>query len=297
MQYGYFPSPARSEPAFAARSSGHNADVLEYVRTALRARPTRSVPPSFPLNRTSPEDGRRRAVLGLGLGLPSTFLSLLDTSQERPILRPQADYRLGTPFTSVPVRSIRRRVAAAHPPAPITRARSTDYLIRPALRLDVDHLRISEQHDAIGSAIALTLEDAFESEGEDDSFGSSEAEVTVPRYNFLPPGLSSPVPWPSSPVSPASTNVPSPRPMTFRRLAGPGMRAPGDVTPTGAPLSPSISHVGTHRHFPGLDHRAGGDADEYGMPVPMAMQTRTVRPPRTPRLPSIEYFVYDPLYQ
>ncbi|OSD02848.1 hypothetical protein PYCCODRAFT_1425077 [Trametes coccinea BRFM310] len=298
MTYGYFASPARSEPTPASRSFGLSADVLEYVRTTLRARPTRSVPSSFPVNRSSPRDKPRGAALvGLGLGLPSTLMTRVQAhpSPERPVLRRQADYRLGTPFTAVPVRSMRRRVAAAHPFAPVDRTRSVDYPRGPALRIDMNNLRSHEEEASPQSAIAVTLADAFEeSDGDDDRLSLGEATGALPRYSFLPPGLSSPVPWPSSPVSP---NEPPLRPMTIRRLAGPGMRAPGNVTPPGAPLSPSLSRFGTHHHYPGLDHSPGGDADEDGVPTHMATHTRTVRPPRAPRLPSIQRFERDPLYQ
>ncbi|KAI0371717.1 hypothetical protein BV20DRAFT_964964 [Pilatotrama ljubarskyi] len=82
------------------------------------------------------------------------------------------------------------------------------------------------------------------------------------------------------------------------------MHAPGDVSPPGAPLSPSVSHFGTHHHFPGLDHRAGGMADEdellgspMGMPGAWPSRTRMPRtPPGAPRLPSVERFAFDPLY-
>ncbi|KAI8998846.1 hypothetical protein BD414DRAFT_526940 [Trametes punicea] len=282
MTYGYFASPARSEPITASRSlsSGYDGGK-HFAHIAPRPKPTLSVPSSFPTNRTYSKDQPALVGLGLGLALPSTLVTRL--RPEPPHARRQAQLGLGMPFIPVPMRSARRRVAASYTPASHARG--------PALRIDTANIHRRARDGGSHPAIMLTLADAFNSDREGDDFGNGDSDEGVPRYTFLPPGLSSPVPWPSSPVSPTS---PSERPMTFRRLASPGIRAPGDATPPGAPLSPSISRVGTHHHFPGLDHSAGGIADEEGMP--MVAHTRTVRPPGAPRLPSVDRFEYDPLY-
>ncbi|KAI0362685.1 hypothetical protein OH77DRAFT_1585032 [Trametes cingulata] len=316
MVYGYFPSPARSEPASATHRHFPNlpagCNLVIQHRCVLIVRPTRSTPASFPTDRTAPAERRPRLARGLGFGgLPTTLVTHISPRPERPRLRRQAGVALGTPFTAIPTRPMRRRVAGSHPLTVAARSRSSgaraagDSNARagpsrtPADAEAVrrrEAARIAARALPTAPAITLTLADALESDGEDD-------EDERLRYTFLPPGLSSPVPWSPSPVSSGMSRSPGPRPMGFRVLGRSALRAPGDVSPPGAPVSPSVSRIGTHHHFPGLDHRAGGIADEdellgdeMPMPGAWASRTRIPRTPGAPRLTSVERFAYDPLY-
>ncbi|KAI0646841.1 hypothetical protein C8Q79DRAFT_925529 [Trametes meyenii] len=310
MAYGYSPSPARSEPASVTATSSNpyaNFFAQQPTSRAVGLRRTYSVPSSFPTNRSPVSERPSYITHGLGIGLPATLTTHIHPSlapNSRPRLRRFADLGLGTPLTALPVRSMRRRIAGSHPLSPVARSRSAG---QPAghnfRRLDVAeqgprNIDQTSSEEQPHPTIALTLADAFGSDGED----SAGDEDENPRYSFLPPGLSSPVPWPSSPVSDEQPSPTSPyaRPINFRTLAGPGIRAPGSNRSLGgAAISPSVSRFGTHHHFPGLDHSAGGVADEDAlipnMVAPSASRTRTLVP-MTPRLASVDRFTHDPLY-
>ncbi|KAI0670602.1 hypothetical protein C8Q78DRAFT_1079548 [Trametes maxima] len=308
MAYGYVPSPARSEPASITASSGSRANFTQRPTRAVGLRRTYSVPSSFPTSR-SPIGERPSSIgHGLGLGLPTTFTTYIHSARapnSHPRLRSFADLGLGTPLTTLPTRSMRRRVAGSYPLSLTARSRSAG---QPAglnfHRLDIANqgprnIRQASSEEQPHPVITLTLADAFGSDGEESAGDEDEHQ----RYSFLPPGLSSPVPWPSSPVSemPPSPTTPYARPITFRTLTGPGIRAPGNNPGLGgAPISPSVSRFGAHHHFPGLDHSAGGVADEDALlpnmrAGPSASSTQTLVP-TTPRLSSVDRFTHDPLY-
>ncbi|OJT14116.1 hypothetical protein TRAPUB_9227 [Trametes pubescens] len=321
MPYLYTPTPARSEPAtISGRNLTSDADFSIPHHYTLPRRRTYSVPTSFP---TRPQKKRRNAGLALlGIGLPSTLgigaVAGFHPRPERPRLRRQADLGLGTPFTAVPVRSMRRRVAGSFPMSPTARSRSgTTHGL--GLAMQREGARPPHQgEDAPHPAITLTLADAFDPESEEEGSGHASAEeeqehAPGTRYSFLPPGLSSPVPWPSSPVEDTPSAVlamaaatPTARPMIFRRLASPATRVPvpDDTSMPGAPLSPSLSRFGTHHHFPGLDHSPGGLGDEDALLAGMtgAMPSRSwtrmpMTPPNAPRAPWVERFSNDRLYR
>lgn len=319
MSYVYTPTPARSEPAtISGRRLSTDANCGIHYHITLPRR-TYSVPTAFP---TRPTQKPRRAGLALlGIGLPSTRAGVtgFHPRPERPRLQRQAGPGLDTPFTAVPMRSMRRRVAGSFPMSPTARSRSgTTHGLGLAMQREGSLPLHAE--DAPHPAITLTLADAFDSEGEEEEFGhaatAAEEEQTHalgPRYSFLPPGLSSPVPWPSSPVDEAppaelalAAATQTARPMIFRRLASPAMRVPvpaDDPAMPGAPLSPSLSRFGTHHHFPGLDHSPGGAGDEDALlagmtgAVPSRSRTRMpMTPPNAPRTPWVERFSSDRLY-
>lgn len=317
MSYVYIPTPARSEPAtISGRRLSTDADFGIHHHLTLPRR-TYSVPSSF---HTRPQKQRRGAGLALlGIGLPSTLGAVagFHPRPERPRLRRQADIGLGTPFTAVPMRSMRRRVAGSFPMSPTARSRSgTTHGL--GLAMQHEGARPLHAEATPHPAITLTLADAFDSEGEEEFAHAAAAEeeqahALGPRYSFLPPGLSSPVPWPSSPVEEAPPTVlataaatPTARPMVFRRLASPTMRVPvpaDDPAMPGAPLSPTLSRFGTHHHFPGLDHSPGGMGDEDALlagmagAIPSRSRTRVpMTPPNAPRAPWVERFSNDRLY-
>ncbi|KAI0781163.1 hypothetical protein BD413DRAFT_489381 [Trametes elegans] len=301
MSYGYSASPSRSEPVMGRSLSTDFIISGQHIPTVVQLRPTRSVPPSFQTTHSAPG----KAGLGLGLSLPCSLITYIHPRPERPRLRRQADLGLGTPLGGIPMRSMGRRVAASHlmsPVAPAVPASPVAAALRIATSQDgAAAVPARRAHTPPHPAITLTLADAFESESDDDFFGTrhyhrnhqhgGNDDDELPRYSFLPPGLSSPVPWPSPPVTP---NTPNTRPMTSRTLAGPGMRAPVNITPPGAPIMPTTSRFGTHHHFLGLDHRAGGVADEEGLETPAVSCTRTIMP-MAPRLPTVERITYDRL--
>ncbi|KAI0637204.1 hypothetical protein C8Q77DRAFT_1155059 [Trametes polyzona] len=340
MSYGYYPTPARSEPlrltldgrSLSASDVNAGCNHPNFYTRMPRIRRTLSVPSSFTTGNPPTWDRKANVEFNLAtVGVPSsTFITRIHPRPERPRLQRQADLGLGMPLTAIHERSLRRRVAGSFPmPAMTARAHAAaphGLGIRVAAPPGAGETQPEPERagaDAPNPAIVLTLADAFDSDGDHadadaDDEGSEPDTVRVPRYSFLPPGLSSPVPWPSSPTEPLSptTTMPAipsatrtvrPRPMLVRTLASPGIRTASDTTPPGAPLSPSIARFGTHHHFPGLDHSAGGVADEdalFGSPMgqggPAVGRTRTripvTPPPSTPRLAWAEYFGNDQLY-
>ncbi|KAI0336299.1 hypothetical protein GY45DRAFT_387469 [Cubamyces sp. BRFM 1775] len=301
MTHHYKPSPARSEPASTPTSrglpSGYRIVGVQRAHRATSVRPTLDTPTTIPMHRDTP---RRPAppAAGLGLGLPSTLTTHVHPRPERPQLRrTPAGHGLGLPTNPAHVRYIRRRVAGSHPrplDAQIANPRAPGHPRRCTVIL---LLRLGARND-----------DEVYSEDEEDEI---DYDDPPPVYSRHPPGLEpeSPSSQPSgeSPASQPAPSEPAPPPyerhIPVRRVQGSALRAPGDITQPGAPLSPSVSHIGTHRHFPGLDHSAGGVADEGWLPwmgLPTLEQMWEMLPtmvPNAPRFPFIERFAYDPLYQ
>ncbi|KAI0831068.1 hypothetical protein BC628DRAFT_723953 [Trametes gibbosa] len=302
MPYGYFPTPARSEPGHRVGGLCTNVSPdLEPRFASARLRRTHSVPSTLAAPNVFNWQRQPRVGLGLDLGLPNTLVTHFHPRPERPRLRRQVD-QLGprVPLAIQPTRSMRRRVAGSYPasaaeptpvatPPPTRRPRNAGHPLRPvapppSVEPARRHQRVNghvDENEQPHPAITLTLADAFDSESDSDD---------APLYSFLPPGLdalaSRPAPngtlSPDDNLTPPATPTPTatarprprPRPMLFRTLASPAIHAPfvrpGDVSPpssgsgSGAgapPLSPSVSRFGTHHHFPGLDHSAGGAAD------------------------------------
>ncbi|KAH9854007.1 hypothetical protein C2E23DRAFT_884122 [Lenzites betulinus] len=194
MPYGYFPTPARSEPGH--RVGGLCTDFsldFEHRLAVARLRRTHSVPTTPAAPNTFNWERQPRVGLGLDLGLPTTLVTHFHPRPERPRLRRQADQLgLGVPFAVRPTRSMRRHVAGAYsngPTAtapPTRRPHNAGRILRvpasagePAHHQYMDRNVDESENEQPHPAITLTLADAFDSESDSDD---------APLYAFLPQG-------------------------------------------------------------------------------------------------------------
>ncbi|KAI0721544.1 hypothetical protein C8T65DRAFT_735072 [Cerioporus squamosus] len=220
-------------------SSGYDADGKYELVHDLRH--TQSVPASYPSTRVWGQ--RKRALTGVPKPAPKPTLS-----------------RVGRPprAATMPSSAKPERLSAPHHCGGVPMRRDgfgvggPNANMRPCLRraphLVVTVTRLERRSSAVGRAHPPAVPSLSNVLEEDSDASDSEREVYA-RYRFLPPGLSSPVPWETSHAG---------------SLATPSQALDLDITPTPSRpgIRPSRSHMGSHIHDHRLDHGAGGNADE-----------------------------------
>ena len=261
-------------------SSGYDADGKHELVHGLRH--TQSVPASYPSTR--PWGQRRRALTSRPItpaAKPPLTRAHTHHHPERASTQPSwitaspDDRRLRHPNRGgVPMRRVGFGVEGpnAHQRPRLRRS-------PPATR------RIAVRGAMHPPQAAHTLSDVLESENSDasssdDDDDDDEVEGTNPyaRYTFLPPGLSSPVPWdPETGFLPVRT--PSVALIVPSRSRFPlGRRTSSMLSST--TIRPSVSRMGSHIHDHRLDHGPGGNADEDAFlrtPGPLLTPIRPVR--------------------
>ncbi|KAH9901163.1 hypothetical protein C8Q73DRAFT_786559 [Cubamyces lactineus] len=276
MSHHYKPSPARTEPAPtpASRrsSSGYRAVEVQRNRRPASVRPEHNAPPAVVIHNGIPYLAPIAAALGLEPDMPTTHTTHGRPQPERPQLRRlPAGLSRGLPNNPADIRYVHRRVAASHPRQPNTQAAA-----------NANANQRAPGHPPRGTVVLLVrVRRRRDADGID--------------YDDPPP-VYTPHPEPAPP--PYERHIP------VRRVEGSAIREPDNATQPGAPLAPSTSQIGTHRHFPGLDHSAGGVADEGGWMEWMGLPTLSqmwemlppMRVPGAPRFPFVERFASDPLY-
>ncbi|TFK90950.1 hypothetical protein K466DRAFT_356269 [Polyporus arcularius HHB13444] len=241
---------ATTRPTFPRSfSSGYDADGKYELVHSLRH--TQSVPASYPSTR--PWGQRQRALTGL------------PEPASKPTTRPQAQRAATTPAAATPETPPRPQGGV-----PMRRAGfgvggpDANVDVRPRLRHSPTLLNRVERRSSTRGTVHTHAIPLLSNVIEEDSDASDDDREMYARYRFLPPGLSSPVPWETS-----------------RN----GTRLPPslDVTPTPSRpgLRPTRSRMGSHVHNRRLDHGAGGNADEdvfFRTPRPLLTPTRPTRP-------------------
>lgn len=211
-------------------------------------RHTRSLPASFPTTFSLRQ--KKQAITGIATGPPTKPTAHWHTPRrpEGAVLGPHGNADTGVPAYGIPMQRTgwgasgpRTQTSPWERSVPSTRTTHGS-------RIGVRAAREPRTYPAI----VLTL--AVASEGGHRSVSVEGDDETV-AYPFRPPGLSVPARAPTS----ESQSFPTPADSdALPNTAGTRRSA----SPHGAPLLHSMSHLGEHHHFPGLDHGRGGIGDE-----------------------------------
>ncbi|RDX48377.1 hypothetical protein OH76DRAFT_671184 [Lentinus brumalis] len=239
---------ATTRPTFPRSfSSGYDADGKYELVHSLRH--TQSVPASYPSTRPW---GQRQCAL-----------TSLPNPAPKPTTRPQAQRAATMPAATTPETPPRPQGGV-----PMRRAGfgvgGPNADVRPRLRHSPTLVNRVERRSSTRGSMHTPALPSLSHVIEEDSDPSDDEREMYARYRFLPPGLSSPVPWETS-------------------RNGSVLTLSLDTTPTPSRpgLRPTRSRMGSHIHSRRLDHGAGGNADEdvfFRTPRALLTPTRPTRP-------------------